>query len=50
MSLDQEKAVLDRYGNAARVLENALCCPVSYDGKLLEAIPAEVLERYQAEG
>ena len=45
MSLDQEKAVLDRYGNAAKVLENALCCPVSYNGKLLEAIPGEVLER-----
>ncbi|MHC4952629.1 MAG: methyltransferase domain-containing protein [Planctomycetota bacterium] len=45
MSLDQEKAVLDRYGNAANALENELCCPVSYNGEFLEAIPDEVLER-----
>ena len=45
MSLDQEKAVIDRYGSAAKSLENALCCPVSYNGKLLAAIPEEVLER-----
>ena len=45
MSLDQEKAVLDRYGSAAKARENELCCPVSYNGALLEAIPDEVLER-----
>jgi len=45
MTLDQEKAVLDRYGKAAHERENALCCPVSYNGKLLEAVPDEVIER-----
>jgi len=45
MTLDQEKAVLDRYGDAAHARENELCCPVSYNPKYLEAVPDEVLER-----
>jgi len=45
MALDQEKAVLDRYSRSAQARENALCCPISYEGKYLAAIPAEVLER-----
>ncbi|MHC4448770.1 MAG: methyltransferase domain-containing protein [Planctomycetota bacterium] len=45
MTLDQEKAVLDRYSKGAQARENELCCPISYDGKLLAAIPEEVLER-----
>ena len=40
-----EEAVRERYAAAAREAEPALCCPVSYDPRLLEAIPAEVLER-----
>ncbi len=40
-----EEAVRERYSRAATQREAALCCPVSYDPKLLEAIPAEVLER-----
>ena len=45
MSLDQEKAVLDRYSGAAQSLENELCCPISYDPRYLESIPDAVLER-----
>lgn len=45
MSLDQEKAVIDRYSDAAQAREAALCCPVDYNREYLEAIPAEVLER-----
>jgi len=45
MKLDQEQAVLDRYGDAAHVRENELCCPVSYNPQYLEAVPDEVIER-----
>lgn len=41
---DVEQAVEERYSKAATVREPSLCCPVSYDPKLLEAIPREVLE------
>ena len=44
-SLDTEKAVRQRYSRAARAQEPALCCPVSYDPRYLEFIPAEILER-----
>ena len=39
-----EENVRDRYAEAARAVEPALCCPVDYSPALLEAIPAEVLE------
>ncbi len=42
---DPETAVRERYSAAAATREEALCCPVSYDPRLLEVIPAEVLER-----
>jgi SAM-dependent methyltransferase len=42
---DPEEAVRARYAAAARAREAALCCPVEYDPRYLEAIPAEVLER-----
>ncbi len=42
---DLEAAVRERYGEAARVRESALCCPTSYDARLLEALPADVIER-----
>jgi len=45
MSLDQEKAVLDRYSDAALAREGELCCPVEYNTAYLDAIPSEVLER-----
>jgi len=43
--LDVEQAVRARYSEAAQAREESLCCPVQYDPKLLEAIPAAVLER-----
>jgi len=45
MSLDHDRAVLERYSAGAGERESALCCPISYDGRYLEAIPEEVLER-----
>lgn len=43
--LDTEDATRTRYSAAAREREAALCCPVGYDSRLLEAIPEEVIER-----
>ncbi len=43
--LDVARAVRERYGSAAQEREAALCCPVDYDPRYLEAIPEEVLER-----
>lgn len=40
-----EEAVRRRYEAGAEEPEAALCCPVAYDPRYLEAIPAEVLER-----
>ena len=45
MTLDVDQAVRTRYSGAAKAKEASLCCPTSYDSKLLEAIPNEVLER-----
>jgi len=45
MSAEQtEQFVAARYSAAAQSREAALCCPVSYDPRLLQAIPAEVIE------
>jgi len=44
-SLDVEGAVRDRYSEGARRTEAALCCPVEYDPRWLQAIPREVLDR-----
>lgn len=38
-------AVRTRYSAAAEQQEPALCCPVSYDPKLLEMIPDEIIEK-----
>ena len=43
--LDTEKAVQERYRQAARAREQSLCCPSSYDPRYLEVIPDEILER-----
>jgi ubiquinone/menaquinone biosynthesis C-methylase UbiE len=43
--IDIEKAVKARYSGAAKAPEASLCCPTSYDSKLLAAMPKEVLER-----
>ncbi|HET9480438.1 MAG TPA: methyltransferase domain-containing protein [Candidatus Polarisedimenticolia bacterium] len=40
-----EAAVHERYTEGARRREAALCCPVDYDPRYLEAIPSEVIER-----
>lgn len=40
-----EPAVKDRYAAAAEAQEPALCCPVDYDPKYLQAIPQEVIEK-----
>ena len=45
MTLDVDQAVRARYSEAAKAREPSLCCPTSYDTKLLKAIPKEVLER-----
>lgn len=43
MALNVEEAVRRRYAEGAKNVEQELCCPISYDPKLLEAIPEEVL-------
>ena len=43
--LNVEEAVRNRYSAAAQEKEAALCCPVEYDRKYLEAIPEEIIER-----
>lgn len=43
--INVDQAVRDRYSSAAGEREVALCCPVDYDARYLEAIPAEVIER-----
>jgi ubiquinone/menaquinone biosynthesis C-methylase UbiE len=40
-----ERDVKERYREGARHTVAALCCPVDYDPRYLEALPAEVLER-----
>lgn len=40
-----ESAVQSRYAAAAKAPEAALCCPVEYDCRYLEIIPAEVIEK-----
>ena len=44
-ALNVEGAVRARYGAAAREREAALCCPIDYEPRFLEAIPDEVIER-----
>lgn len=43
--LNTEKAVRERYAEAALEREPTLCCPVDYDAKYLRAIPQEVIDR-----
>lgn len=45
LMFDPEEAVRSRYTKGAAESEKNLCCPATYDPKLLAAIPAEVLER-----
>lgn len=43
--IDIEATVRERYSAGARTADSALCCPASYDPRLLAAIPDEVLAR-----
>src|SRR5262245_59827670 len=43
--IDVEATVRERYSAGARTAESALCCPTSYDPRLLGAIPEEVIAR-----
>ena len=45
IAVNVEEAVLDRYSEASRQAEPALCCPVQYDGRFLEVLPDELVER-----
>ncbi len=45
MPLDVESAVRERYGAAAALKEDALCCPVEYNPEFLKVIPHEIIER-----
>jgi SAM-dependent methyltransferase len=40
-----EQAVRQRYSKGAQQREAALCCPVEYDKKFLQALPQEILDR-----
>jgi len=40
-----EESVYSRYEGAARSVDDALCCPVSYDPRYLEVLPEEILQR-----
>src|SRR5690349_761092 len=40
-----EAAVLHRYSEAAREVENCLCLPVDYDHDLLKVIPEEIIQK-----
>ena len=44
-NMDVEKAVRERYSEASQAAEPALCCPVQYDVKYLDALPQELIER-----
>jgi arsenite methyltransferase len=44
-TVPSEEAVQQRYSAGAQHPESELCCPVSYNPRLLEAIPREVVDR-----
>lgn len=43
--LNIEDAVAERYGAAAKRVEQALCCPVSYDPEYLKILPDEIIDK-----
>ena len=43
--MNEQAAVLDRYSRGAETVQPDLCCPVSYDPKLLELIPREIIAK-----
>tara|TARA_Y100000385_G_scaffold51318_1_gene48267 strand:+ start:3458 stop:4627 length:1170 start_codon:yes stop_codon:yes gene_type:complete len=42
---DLREEVQKRYGEGAKAVEAALCCPIDYDPKYLKIIPQDVLDR-----
>ena len=42
---DVREEVQKRYGEGAKEVEDALCCPIDYDPQYLKIIPKEVLDR-----
>lgn len=45
INYDLERAVLERYQDGARERQPSLCCPTDYEGKYLEILPQEIIER-----
>ncbi len=45
LGLIAERAVRERYSQAAQKRETALCCPVEYNKEYLKILPQEILER-----
>ena len=45
MTTSVEAAVRERYSEAAKASEAALCCPIEYDQQYLEIIPDEIIEK-----
>jgi arsenite methyltransferase len=43
--LNIEQAVRERYARGARARQEELCCPVEYDTRYLDVLPAEIIER-----
>ncbi|MEM6820802.1 MAG: methyltransferase domain-containing protein [Verrucomicrobiota bacterium] len=43
--MKKEQSVKERYSDAAKAQEKALCCPVEYNREYLKVIPTEVIER-----
>ncbi|MBL8817328.1 MAG: methyltransferase domain-containing protein [Planctomyces sp.] len=44
-SSSPEASVYERYAEASRRVEPALCCPVQYVGQYLKAIPQEIIDK-----
>lgn len=46
LNYDVENSVRDRYAKGAQQVEPALCCPITeYEGKFLDNLPAEIIEK-----
>ncbi|HHM05384.1 MAG TPA: methyltransferase domain-containing protein [Gammaproteobacteria bacterium] len=43
--MNVHSAVLDRYSEGAKAVQNSLCCPVRYDTELLKPLPREIIEK-----
>lgn len=45
-AIDVERSVVERYARAAQEVQPGLCCPTTrYDGRLLEKLPREIIEK-----